>query len=96
MSETKIVVRCIRFTKTADDFIEKLCNSLNRYNLKINGDDEVCTSNLLGYVFEKMSHNKQTRLETLSLLLKLLDTKNPVSDKNDDNIVKSVLVDVEK
>ena len=90
MGEFKIIIRSVRFTPKADDLVEKLADACNKYNLKINGDNEITPSILLCYIYEKLSHN-ENRTEELHKLLQALDVKTPVGNTIDIDMTRALV-----
>jgi len=87
----KVVFRAVRFTRIADELIERLCLVCNKSNFKINGESEINPTILLGYFFEKLAHQKDACSEDLLKFLNMIDVKNQYGKELDIDIVRIIL-----
>jgi len=94
LKEPKVVFRAVRFTKTADELIERLCNVCNKSNFKINGESEINPTILLGYFFEKLSHQRDSRSEDLLKFLNTIDVRNQYGKELDILSVRVILREI--
>lgn len=71
MKERKTYLRALRVTQGADLLIDRICEVCNdpKHNAKINGDEDVNGSAVLGYLFEKIVHTPKNKEEVLSDIL---------------------------
>jgi len=90
-----VVFRAVRFTKTADELIERLCHICNKSNFKINSESEINPTILLGYFFEKLSHQKDSRSEDLLRFLNVIDVRNQYGKELDILSVINILREID-
>jgi len=68
MKARKGYFRALRVTAEADKLIERICEVCNdpKHNAKINGDDDVTGSSILGFLVENIVHTPTTKEDVLS------------------------------
>lgn len=79
MRDRKGYFKALRVTAGADQLINKICEVCNdpKYNAKINGDEDVNSSAMLGFLFEKIVHTPKNKEEVLSnILFSIFKLKN--------------------
>ncbi len=94
MTEAKVVVRAVRFTIRADSMLEKLADTCNRFNLKVNGNAEITPSLLLCHIFEKLAHKTESRSEDILQILTTLEVKTPFGKDVDIDLIRSMVKEI--
>ncbi len=74
------------------ELIERICNTINFNNVKLNGDSKTNISSILRHIFVELYKTKNPEL--LSQYLKLLNLKDKYNDKISDEIISKITKEV--